>query len=244
METYYEEEGVGPPLLFLHGGFGGVDNFAYQFHEFAEKYHVFAFERSGHGRTADTERPFTFQNMSEQAISFIETMGLGRSHLVGWSDGATVALIVALSRPDLAKSLVYISQNYNQGGIPPQGAEWIKAMTPESFRRDQPHEVEAYERLSPDGPSHFPRVVEKTKKLWLTEPNFTVQDLAKVSVPTLVMVADRDMIPIRHMSEVAASVKGAQFCVIPGATHFLLSEKPALVNNIILGFLEATNPHS
>ncbi len=65
---------------------------------------------------------------------------------------------------------------------------------------------------------------EKTKKLWLTEPDIQREELAMITASTLVMVCDRDAIP-EHTVELFRSIKGAQLSVIPGTTHFLLSEK-------------------
>lgn len=240
VNTYYETEGEGQPLLLLHGGFGGTADFASQFSEFAKHYKVIAFERYGHGHTADTDEPFSYRSMADHTIAFMEALGLESCNLIGWSDGATVALLVATSRPDLVRSLVYVSQNYDQSGISAQARKWIESMTAESFRKDEPNLAKRYDEVSPDGPSHFAAVVDKTKNLWLKEPNFTREELTRISVPTLVMSADNDMIPVEHMAEIARSIKGAQLCVIPGTTHFLLSEKPQLVNTVVFDFLRAT----
>jgi len=78
----------------------------------------------------------------------------------------------------------------------------------------------------------------KTKKLWLTEPDIQREELAKITAPTLVMVGDRDAVISEHTLELFRSIKGAQLCVIPGTTHFLLSEKPSIANKVILEFLQ------
>ena len=80
---------------------------------------------------------------------------------------------------------------------------------------------------------------EKTKKLWLTEPDIQKEELAMITASTLVMVCDRDAIIPEHTLELFRSIKGAQLSVIPGTTHFLLSEKPDVTNRVILDFLLA-----
>jgi len=82
-------------------------------------------------------------------------------------------------------------------------------------------------------------VFEKTKKLWLTEPDIQREELAMITASTLVMVCDRDAIIPEHTVELFRSIKGAQLSVIPGTTHFLLSEKPDVTNRVILDFLLA-----
>jgi pimeloyl-ACP methyl ester carboxylesterase len=112
-------------------------------------------------------------------------------------------------------------------------------VTPESFRKMMAGLLRCYSEASPDGPAQFPVVFEKTKRSWLNEPKITLEDLAKIRAPTLVMSADRDSIPIEHTLELFRSIEGAELCVIPGTTHFLMSEKPDMVNRTILNFLSA-----
>ena len=232
---------MGEPLLLLHGGFGTVEDFSLQTPELAKHFKVIAYERPGHGHTADNNEPFSFDTMSEITIDFIEGLGLGTTNLMGWSDGAIIALLVSISRPELVKRLVCISGSFNTSSVPVHDQDWIRSATPESFRKSQAMLVKRYDEASPDGPAHFPVVFEKTKKLWLNEPDIQTEELAKINAPTLVMAADRDAIIPEHTLELFRSIKDAQLCVIPGTTHFLLSEKPEATNRALLEFLLA-NP--
>lgn len=236
-KIFYQTSGEGEPLLLLHGGFGTVEDFSSQIPELARHFRVVAFERPGHGHTADNSEPFSFVTMAEYTVGFIEALGLGATNLVGWSDGAIIALLVSISRPDLVKRLVCVSGSFNTSSVPAQDQEWIKWATPESFRKNLAKLVKRYDEATPDGPAHFPVVFEKTRKMWLTEPDIRREELTKISAPTLVMVADRDAITPEHTLELFRSIKGAQLCIIPGTTHFLLSEKPHVTNRAILEFL-------
>lgn len=221
-------------MLLLHGGLGGVDDFASQIPAFAQHFRVIAFERTGHGHTADNDEAFTFESMVNQTVLFIETLGLKAVNVVGWSDGAIVALLLAISRPDLVKRMISV------GGLAEtmaQSAEtrgWIESMSPETFPKGF---VRKQAEISPDGPAHFPVLLEKTKRLWLTEPHLKDEDLAKIRAPTLILAADREDLPIEHTAEMFRAIRGAQLCIIPGATHFLMSEKPELTNSVMLAFL-------
>ncbi len=237
--VYYETSGAGEPLLLLHGGFGTVEDFASQIPELSKHFKVIAFERPGHGHTADNAGPFSFDTMAAGTVDLIEALKLGATNLVGWSDGAIIALLVAISRPDLVKRLVSISGLFDTNAQSPEDLNWIRSLTPESFRKAASPLVKRYDEASPDGPAHFPVVVEKTKRLWLNEPNITKEDLRKISSSTLVLTGDREAIPMEHTLELFRSIKGAQLCIIPGTTHFLMSEKPDMVNNAILKFLTA-----
>ncbi len=236
-KVYYDVSGKGEPLLLLHGGLGSVRDFASQTPELSKFFRVFAFERPGHGRTSDAPDPFNFDAMAGLTVKFIETLKLGSMNLVGWSDGAIIGLLVAISRPDLVKRLVSVGGLFNADAQSPQALDWIRSLTPESFSKAESHLVKRYQELSPDGPAHFPIVLEKTKRLWLNEPKLSREDLARITSPTLVMDGDRDSTPLEHTLDMFRSIKDAQLCIIPGTTHFLLSEKPETANKAILDFL-------
>jgi pimeloyl-ACP methyl ester carboxylesterase len=175
--------------------------------------------------------------MTECTVEFMESLGLKEANLVGWSDGAAVALLVAIARADLVKRIVSVGGFFNTGDLSARDKAWLKSATPESFRKAAPEVVKHYDEVSPDGPAHFPIVFEKTVRMWLNEPDIQKEELTKIPAPTLVMAGDKEAIPLEHTLELFRSIKDAQLCIIPGSTHFLLSEKPAAANRAILEFL-------
>jgi pimeloyl-ACP methyl ester carboxylesterase len=236
-QVYYEASGKGDPLLLLHGGFGSTEDFRSQMPELAKHFRVYAFDRPGHGRSPDTNEQFSYSTMTEYTINFIEKLGLGSVNIAGWSDGGIISLLLAISRPDLLKRVVCISANYNTiNFLYPGAVDSLKKATPESFRESFVI-AKRYDALSPDGPSHFATVFEKTRRMWLNEPNIPVKDLSKIKTPFLVMAGDKDMITHEHTLEIYRAINGAQLCIIPGASHFLLSEKPQSTTGAILDFL-------
>lgn len=235
--VFYEMAGRGDPLLLLHGGFGTNEDFAKQTPELARHFKVVAFERPGHGHTADTDEPFSFNIMADYTIDFIQELKLGPANLLGWSDGAVIAFLVTISRPDLVKRMISVGGLFNTSSLAEKDRDWLRAATAESFRKVKPSLVERYERNSPDGPGHFPAIFKKTISMWLSEPDISKDDLGKISAPTLVMAGDRDATTHEHTLELFRSLKTAQLCIIPGTTHFLLSEKPEVANRMILEFL-------
>ena len=150
-----------------------------------------------------------------------------------WLDGAIIALLLAISRPDLVKKVISVGGLAETMAQSAETRRWIESMSQESFPKEF---VSRYGEISPDGPTHFPVVLEKTKKLWLTEPHIKSENLARIKAPTLIMAADNEDLPIEHTVEMFRAIKEAQLCIIPGATHFLMSEKPELANNVILEF--------
>jgi pimeloyl-ACP methyl ester carboxylesterase len=240
LRTYYELRGTGDPLLLLHGGMCTVETLDGLAAPLSQRYQVVLPERRGHGRTPDVAGPITYDLMAEDTIGFVDALRLSRLHVAGWSDGAVVGLLVALRRPDLVRSLVLIGQGVSHDGDPDEMREMLAGLPPDAALPIEilpPMLQRLYAAVSPDGPDHFPVVFERLSRTWRTEPSIPLADLAGVSAPTLVMVADDDMVTIAHANAMRRALPRAQLAVVPGATHGMPMEEPDIVAQLILRFL-------
>jgi len=95
-----------------------------------------------------------------------------------------------------------------------------------------------YEAASPDGPEHWPMVVGKLVELYRTEPDISIEDLGRISAPTLVLVGDDDIVPLEHTLELYRAIPNSELAVVPGTSHAHFMEKPSLVNRLVLDFLD------
>src|SRR5262245_27645137 len=146
IHCYYEVSGSGDPLVLLHGGMCTAETFDGQTPALAEHYRVYLPERRAHGRTSDVPGPITYEIMAQDTIAFIEAVGIERAHLVGWSDGALVGLLVALWRPELVGKLVLMAQSINWGGVRPElvtflghtTRRWCRRSSSRPTRRSRP----------------------------------------------------------------------------------------------------------
>lgn len=117
LSIWHEVHGEGPPVVMLHGAFAGASSWSAQRPELARAgYRVYVPERRGHAHTPDRPGPLTYELMAEDTVAYLESIVGGRAHLVGWSDGAVVALLAAMRRPDLVDRLILIGQYYNSSG--------------------------------------------------------------------------------------------------------------------------------
>ncbi|MFL5913529.1 MAG: alpha/beta fold hydrolase [Gaiellaceae bacterium] len=230
VKTWYDEHGAGEPLVLMHGGLVDARWFEPNLVPLAEKFHVYTPERRGHGHTPDVEGPITYQLMADDTIAFLDQVVGEPADLVGHSDGAFVAMLVAMQRPELVKRLVMISGGYNKSG---------EALPDMEFDVDQvvPFLGPAYGEVSPDGAAHFPVVAAKIGEMARTEPNLDVSELAKVRRRSLVMFSDDDLVTLNHAVDMYDALPDAELAVVPGTSHFLTQEKPHLVNAMVLDFL-------
>jgi pimeloyl-ACP methyl ester carboxylesterase len=236
VNTWYDEQGSGEPLVLLHGGLCTNETWAAQAPVFAERFRVVAPERRGHGHTADVDGPLTYASMATDTVGFLDKVVGGPAHVVGWSDGGIVGLLVAIARPDLVRKLVTIGSNYDIAGVAPEVVEMFASATPDSA--DMAMFRGLYEMHSPDGPEHWPVVFGKFVEMVLGEPHIPVAELARISAPTLVIAGDDDMVTLEHTVALYRAIPTTELAVVPGASHAVPMEKPELVNRIALDFLE------
>lgn len=233
VRMWYDEHGEGDPLVLLHPG--GVDSRALgpNIGALSARFRVLTPERRGHGRTADAPGPIGYELMARDTIAFLEAVAGGPAHLVGCSDGAIVALLAALRRPDLVRQLVCVAGVFHRDGWAPGVIDPDQA--PPEFIADM------YAELSPDGAAHFPVVTAKLARMYAAEPALTGPDLQQVTGRTMVMVGDDDEVTLEHAVDFYRHLPAGELAVIPGTSHGLLVEKPDLCNRIILDFL-STEP--
>jgi pimeloyl-ACP methyl ester carboxylesterase len=229
VRTWYAEHGTGHPLVLLHGAFTDASEFGATIPPLAERFRVLTPERRGHGHTPDVAGPISYDLMAADTVAFLDELKTGPAHLVGHSDGANVALLVALSRPDLVGRLVLISGNFHHDGLL-AGLD-LGELLAGGFL------AEAYGQVSPDGPEHFPVVAAKILRMVTSEPAMSPGDLAAVAARTLVMVGDDDAISAEHTLQMYRGIRDCELAVVPGTSHALIIEKPDLCNRIILDFL-------
>jgi pimeloyl-ACP methyl ester carboxylesterase len=263
VRTWYETDGpddAAETLVLLHGGFCSNETWGGQRPAFASTYRLFLPERRAHGRTPDVEGPLFYEDMAKDTIDFLDTVVRGPAHLVGWSDGGIVALLVAMARPDLVRKAAVIGVNFrplpevpadltgqgdegDKDGSAEQGdaaGEGTRADEDDSSSSDAPELEflrETYEAVSPDGAEHWPVVVDKVLHMFATQPDIAREDLGRITVPTLVIAGDDDVMSLEHTIDLYRAIPGSELAIVPGTSHTLPLEKPAYVNRTILDFL-------
>ena len=230
VRTWYDEHGEGEPLVLLHGGLVDARFFEPNLPALAEHFHVYTPERRGHGHTPDVEGPITYQLMADDTIAFLEAVVGQPADLVGHSDGAFVAMLVAMQRPQLVKRLVMISSGFNKAGEAAPDAEWDVDAIADFL-------APAYGEVSPDGIDHFRVVATKVGEMAAVEPTLEASELAKVTCRSLVVFADDDLVTPQHMVDMYNALPDAELAIVPGTSHFLTQEKPSLVNRLVVDFL-------
>ena len=245
-DLFHEVVGSGEPVLLLHGGFCSLESLRAQSDALVDDYTVHAFERPGHGRSADVDGDYGYARAVGETVAYLDAIGLRSAHIIGYSDGAIIGLLLALEHPERVRSLVAISANLDPTAFTSSSEAaafpWLDRLERNADDAEPSAERRLYDSLSPDGPEHAHLVLDKLVRLWTTEPRIDAAALSSITAPTLVMSADRDTIRPDHSVLIAASIPGAQLCIVPGASHNLVAERPELIAAVIGDFLRRLPP--
>jgi pimeloyl-ACP methyl ester carboxylesterase len=193
-----------------------------------DDFHVYAYDRTAHGFTGDRAGSLHFQFQANEAISYLEEIVKEPAHIIGYSDGGIIALMVAIQRPDLVKSIVAIGANYHYS------APLSDFATASVSEEDQAE----HNLISPDAPHTLLEKIIRMNQIWKTEPDITLSDIASIQCPVLVMAGDDDVIKHDHTISLYEALPLGQLAIIPGTSHGLVKEKPALMLANIMQFLE------
>ena len=222
--THTEGAPGAPRVVFLHGGLSDTRVFEGMTRALEDRFDLWAYDRRAHGRTPDTDEPLGFDSMAAEAVAMIEELIQPPVHLVGHSDGASLALLLATVRPDLVASVSAFSGNLHPAGMMP--GEITVAELADAVRDD-------YAALSPDAIEHLPEVAAKIIRLWFTEPTMTEAHIAAISCPVLIAAPDNDSIRYEHTLAIHAAIPGARLAIVPGATHMVVEQQPALCAQLV-----------
>jgi pimeloyl-ACP methyl ester carboxylesterase len=233
--VYFAAQGQGEPLILLHGGLGSADDWINQIPVFSQQYRVITPDSRGQGRTTDSEAPLSYHRMAEDTLRLMDYLQIDSAYIVGWSDGAIIGLDLAIHHPERVKALVAYAANISPDGLRENVIGYFRFSSAADLQRELGSE---YLRLSPQ-PEHLPIVIEKIRTMWLTEPNFTAQELAGIRLPALIVDGENEeVIRAGHAQAIASAIPGAELILLPDVGHFAMTRKPDEWNKVVLDFLK------
>lgn len=235
-QIWYAAYGSGQPVILLHGGLGNSGNWGYQVPALIESgYQVVVIDSRGHGRSTRDARPFSYKLMASDVVAVMDALRLDRAALVGWSDGACTALVLADQEPVRAAGVFFFACNMD-----PSGTKEIE-FTPILQHCISRHQQD-YAELSPT-PDQFDEFSEAVGLMQRTQPNYSAQDLAQISVPVAIVQSEHDeFIKREHAEYLAQSIPQAEFIFLPDVSHFAPLQRPEQFNNAMLAFVGQVLP--
>jgi pimeloyl-ACP methyl ester carboxylesterase len=249
LTMYYEIHGTGQPLVVLHGSFMTIELMGKLIPALARSRQVIAVEFQGHGHTADTDRPITYENLADDTAALLRHLGIAQADVYGFSLGGGVALQVAIRHPEVVRKIVSVSATYSSDGYHPEAMPAFEQLRPEMF--DGPWR-DAYNRVAPD-PDAFPALVEKLKQLDVTPFAWPTEAIRSIQAPTLIVIGDSDGTRLEHAIDLfklrgggvfgdLVGLPTSQLAVLPGTTHVSMIDRVDWLLLLVPPFLDAPMP--
>lgn len=228
---WYATFGAGTPVILLHGGLGHGGNWGYQVPALMTAgYRPIVIDSRGHGRSTRDAQPYAYTRMASDVRAVMDALRIDRAAFIGWSDGACVALTLAMQTPERAIGVFFFGCNMDPSGAKPF------APTPVIDRCFGRH-LKDYTALS-STPDDFDAFVEAVTEMMQTQPNATAEELAATRVPITIAQSEHDeFIWPEHAHYLARTLPEAQFVLLPGVSHFAPLQRPALFNDAVRAFL-------
>ena len=250
LKLYYETYGgSGQPLVLLHGGVGASEMFGSNLAALAATRQVIAVHLQGHGRTADIDRPLSYELMADDISAMLKYLKISQADILGYSLGGCVALQTAIRHPEVVRKLVIISSPARREGWYPEVLKGFDQMGPEAARSmDQSRLSQLYPEVK------WAQLFTKLGEL-LREDYDWSKELASIQLPVQIVFADADAIRPAHIMEFFALLGGgqrdagldgsgrpaAQLAILPGRTHYDIALSPSLAA-MVTPFLDAPMP--
>jgi non-heme chloroperoxidase len=232
---WHASYGAGNPVILLHGGLGHSGNWGKQVPALVEAgCRAIVIDSRGHGRSTRDDRPFSYTRMARDTRAVMDVLGIGRAALVGWSDGACTALVLASQVPERVAGVFFFACNVDPSGT--KALDESDLLLGRCFGRH----AKDYAALSPT-PDQFQRLAADLTAMQQIQPNMSAADLGAIRVPVVSAIGERDeFIQRAHAEYIARAIPGATFRLLPGVSHFAPLQRPALFHAALRDFLDAT----
>ena len=254
LNLYYEIHGAGEPLILLHGGVGAIEMFGGVLPSLAQNRQVVAVDLQAHGRTADIDRPLSFELMAGDIAALIKHLGIEDADVMGYSLGGGVALRTAIQYPEVVRKLVLVSTPFKRDGWYPEVLAGMGQMGPQvAEQMKQTPMYQLYASIAPK-PEDWPVLLTKLGELLRQDYDWS-NEVAAIKAPTLIVVGDADSVRTAHAvaffellggGKVDAGWDGsgmsnARLAILPSMTHYNIFSSPTLAA-VVASFLDAPMP--
>ena len=224
---YYETYGNGAPLLLIHGNGESIGSFKGQIGDFASHHHVIAMDSRGQCKSELGTATLTYEQMTEDTNALLDHLRLKQVKVLGWSDGGIIGLLLTIRHPEKVGMLAVMGANLQPDAAYPWAVDGIVRMRA---------------RITAQlASSKNPRPLQMQLQLFDllgNQPHIPLTDLATITVPTLVMAADRDVIRDHHTLSMFHAIPRSQLAIFPGATHMIPAQDPPRFNRTVLDFFD------
>lgn len=223
IEMYYELHGQseGIPLVLLHGGGSTIEvTFGKILPHLAKHRRIIAVEEQGHGRTSDRDAPVRFETSADDVAALLRRLNIKQADLFGFSNGASIALQIAIRHPERVRKLVFASSMTKKEGAYPQLWEFMQQA--DISNMPQPLK-DAFLKVNPD-PAKLKTMHDKDAERMRNFKDVPDADVKSIRAETLILLGDRDIVKPGHAIELTRLIPNARLMILPGGHGDYLGE--------------------
>jgi pimeloyl-ACP methyl ester carboxylesterase len=222
LRFYYETYGEGElPLVLIHGGGSTIpSSFGNLLPLLATYGKIIAVELQAHGRTSDRDAPESFEQDADDVAALLNYLKIPKANVLGFSNGGTTTLQMALRHPQLVHKLMAISAAWTREGLIPGFFEGMQGATIEHMPALL---KEAYLAVNPDR-NGFLTMFEKDKQRMIGFTDNAYEGLKGLQAEALIVASDKDVVTVEHSLRLSQLIPRAQLVVLPGVHGACIGE--------------------
>lgn len=259
----YEIQGVGDPVILVHGFGAKKETWFGQFGPLSEKFKVIRFDNRGAGKSDRPNEPFTMDMFVEDIKGLMDALAIDKAHIIGWSLGGMIVQHFLLKYPERVNKAVLLLTNYKGQGIDiykqsrhegldvlledPEKAFWDSAPVNihHSFKKKMKEDPKkkfyglwSVEDLIEDSSIDPATHADIDNQASALEDHYTLERLHEIQIETLLVAGSHDRVcPKSTMEEMNMRMPNSMLKVIDKAGHLAPTSRAPEVNELIIDFL-------
>jgi len=251
-QIYWEEHGIGEPLLLIMGLGGTIKAWHRLLPALSIKYRVIVYDNRGIGASSDANGPFSIADMASDAKAVLEAAGSGSAHVLGVSMGGMIAQEFALNYPDAVRSLILavttcggreailadgkvLAALQSQSSMSAEDAFW--AIAPAIYDDATPRSVLEEDLAAKQSERQTRQNYLAQLQAIMAWPG-TFSRLDQIKAPTFVLHGANDkLVPPQNGRDLARAIPNARLVEIDNASHMFAADQPERSITEILSFL-------
>ncbi|MCR4694877.1 MAG: alpha/beta hydrolase [Pseudobutyrivibrio sp.] len=206
----YEKTGEGSPVILLHGNKGDHHTFDQLAETMSQDHTVYAMDSRGYGESA-TPKEYHYRDMAEDVINLITGLSIEKPYILGFSDGGIIALLVAIKASNLLSGIICCGAN----------------LTPDGIKWSDMHDMK----------KEYKKTGDPKTLMMITEPDISVSDLGRISVPAMIIAGEKDCIKEKETMRIAQGIPESSVQILPDENHFSYIVGTDTLYRYIKGFI-------
>lgn len=213
LKMYYEIHGQGKPLILIHGGGSTIQtNFEKIIPLLSQNRKVIAVELQAHGRTSDRNADLTFEQDADDIAALIKHLNIDKADFFGFSNGGTTTLQIAIRHPEIVDKMILGSALAKRNGVP----DWFWGFMSNAKLENMPAQLkDGYKKVAADT-NGLQVMHDRDAKRMVNFKDIPDEQIKAITVPTLIIIADKDVITPEHALELHRQIANSELAIIPG----------------------------